>query len=363
MRCFLLKVLVAAHEVANALTRWHDFIKLGNIAKSEQLKEEVEHLLTDMEKNQDVLLYYSLIDYRHSLLYNNTNEAEEKLQNIDPEHEMNDLLLYYYYYFKGMHQYKLQNYQEALSYYNQAELSLENLSDEIEKSEFYYKVASAYYHMRQFLLAIDYIFKAISIYQNYPLYKSRIADCHNVLGLCYLGRKEYEKAEKHFKESFEVAKEIGDKDLQVFLMYNLGYLYSEQNHSDLAIQFLSEAASKKFRLHKVCYLLAKEFLKIGDRKLAYLHISKGKEICQEINNEEYFHHLKVLELLDSPPQHLLKRATIQMNKVLDYFQEEGLHGFVHDYAIEFGNLLYKYQYYENASHFYNRGVNCQTSKS
>lgn len=353
-----MKVLVAAHEVANTLTRWYDSIKERNLVESEQLKEEVEQQITDMEKNQDVLLYYSLIDYRHSLHYKSLNEQEEKLHNIDPQfEEMNDLLLYYYYYFKGMHQYKLQNYQAALSLYNKAEKSLENLQDEVERAEFYYKVSSAYYHMRQFLLAIDHISKAITIYKKYPLYKSRIADCHNVLGLCYLGLKDYSNAENHFKQSYDVAKEIGDKDLQVYLMYNLGFLYSEQNQSEKAIKFLSEVAYKKFRLHKVCFLLAKEFLKMGDRKLAYLNITKGKEICQEIKNEEYFHHLKVIELLDSPPDLLLKRTKKEMIKVLDYFTEQGLHGFSSDYAIEFAHLLYHNGYYEDASHFYNKGFN------
>ncbi|GAA0324452.1 tetratricopeptide repeat protein [Bacillus carboniphilus] len=359
-----MKVLVAAHEVANTLTLWYESIKNGDITRSEQLKEEVEYLLTDMEKNQDVLLYYSLIDYRHSLLYSNFEDTDEKLQTLDPQfEEMNELLLYYYYYFKGMHQYKLRNYQEALTLYSNAEKSLDNLPDEIERAEFYYKVASVYYHMRQFLLTNDYIFKAISIYQKYPLYKSRIADCHNVLGLSYLGLEKYNLAEEHFKNSYEVAKEIGDKDLQVYLMYNLGFLYSEKNDSNTAIKYLTEVAYKKFRLHKVCFLLAKEFFKIGDKKLAYLNIVKGKQVCQDIRNEEYFHHLKVLELLDAPANSLVTRTKDEMNKVLDFFSSNGFSGYTYDYSLEYAQLLYKNQYFEEASHFFNKAFLAKQSKS
>ena len=61
-------------------------------------------------------------------------------------------------------------YIEAISYYKHAEHQLILVTDEIEKAEFYYKIAEVYYHMKQTYFSMHYAKKARDIYKKHQLY-------------------------------------------------------------------------------------------------------------------------------------------------------------------------------------------------
>ncbi|MFE7319239.1 hypothetical protein ACFU7T_40065, partial [Streptomyces sp. NPDC057555] len=59
---------IAYEKVANMLNQWYSSIKQHNISAADAKKEEIQPLLDSMDENQDVLLYYNLLDARYLLL-------------------------------------------------------------------------------------------------------------------------------------------------------------------------------------------------------------------------------------------------------------------------------------------------------
>ena len=77
----------------------------------------------------------------------------------------------------------------------------------------------------------------------------------------------------------------------------MGWLYSDQSMSTLAIRHLSEVTENPTHF-KAIFLQAKEHYKLGEQSTASQLIDKGLQICREIHNEEYTHHFSILKKLN-----------------------------------------------------------------
>ncbi|WP_225649687.1 response regulator aspartate phosphatase [Bacillus amyloliquefaciens] len=59
---------VEFEKVARNLNDWYRVIKQNNIPKATAMREKIVKTLPDMEENQNVLLYFNLIDSRFKLM-------------------------------------------------------------------------------------------------------------------------------------------------------------------------------------------------------------------------------------------------------------------------------------------------------
>ncbi|MDE1376424.1 hypothetical protein [Bacillus licheniformis] len=59
---------IAAEEVANMLNTWYRAIRRSDAEQSIRLFEQIKPLLADMEEDQEVLIYYSLLELRHKIM-------------------------------------------------------------------------------------------------------------------------------------------------------------------------------------------------------------------------------------------------------------------------------------------------------
>ncbi|MFC9414094.1 tetratricopeptide repeat protein, partial [Bacillus velezensis] len=105
-----------------------------------------------MEENQDVLLYFSLLEFRHKLMlaymYPNAIKDIEKnygeLKEYEGHGNLTGMLEYYYYFFMGMFYFRQKELTFSLNYYRQAERYLDSIESgdiEVEKAEFYFKLS------------------------------------------------------------------------------------------------------------------------------------------------------------------------------------------------------------------------------
>ncbi|MDU0811822.1 hypothetical protein [Bacillus siamensis] len=64
--------------VATKMNHWYNMIKMDWESRANRMKEEVEKELQHMEENQDVLVYYSLLEFRHEMMiaYKTPNAAK-----------------------------------------------------------------------------------------------------------------------------------------------------------------------------------------------------------------------------------------------------------------------------------------------
>ncbi|MEH7234448.1 tetratricopeptide repeat protein, partial [Bacillus safensis] len=141
--------------VSTRLNFWYTAIKNNLINEAKEIKSEVEQLIMNMEENQDVLLYYQLLDFRHELMlsYMNAkglkevNETYEQLRQN--EGNLTGMLEYYFFFFMGMYEFRRRELTTAISAYRIAEIKLKDIEDEIEHAEFYFKISEVYYYMKQ----------------------------------------------------------------------------------------------------------------------------------------------------------------------------------------------------------------------
>lgn len=76
-----MKQKIPSEYVASKLNDWYNAIRKNQIAASESLKAEILNDFQDMEENQDVLLYYSLLEFRHKLMLSYLKP--QKTENIE----------------------------------------------------------------------------------------------------------------------------------------------------------------------------------------------------------------------------------------------------------------------------------------
>lgn len=177
--------VVSSAYITNLLNMWYQEIRSQHVDKASEYKQEIEDKLAYMEENQNVLLYYSLLDFRHSIWVASLVNANSSVQNIEKEESgMDQFLTYYYHLFKGIFATNNGNYSEARTHYQQAESLLEFVPDDAEKAEFYYRVGTFYYHIYQPLESIRYFTKARYFYLENFGYERNIASCDNIIGLC-----------------------------------------------------------------------------------------------------------------------------------------------------------------------------------
>ena len=113
------------------------------IIKATELKKEIDEKIEQIKhaeekENQNLLLYYSLLDLKYRMLTDRVSIRKDSFEAIDTIDESTDTLTAYYYHsFKAEHALMFSNYNEARRQYEEAESLLEHISDELEHAEFY----------------------------------------------------------------------------------------------------------------------------------------------------------------------------------------------------------------------------------
>nr|MDH3176861.1 hypothetical protein [Bacillus pumilus] len=104
---------IPSSEVGVKINQWYTHICKFEVEQANDMKRLVEEEIHEMEEDQDLLLYYSLMDFRHQLMLQHltpVHAASETLQAVsfpkemeDGEDEMTGLLGYYFHFFHGMY--------------------------------------------------------------------------------------------------------------------------------------------------------------------------------------------------------------------------------------------------------------------
>lgn len=100
---------ISSPHVGIKINEWNRHIQKFNVTDAEMLKAEIERDIDIMEEDQDLLIYYQLISFRHKLMIDYVIPSEgiqmelsEYLKRIEGgNRKMEKLVEYYYYFFKG----------------------------------------------------------------------------------------------------------------------------------------------------------------------------------------------------------------------------------------------------------------------
>ncbi|MBY6036798.1 tetratricopeptide repeat protein [Fictibacillus nanhaiensis] len=356
--------VTSTEQMIQLLNNWYHEILSQNVVHARKFKVEIDEKIATMEvdPSQTLFIYYSLLCFRYQILINQLWEARYTLNKIDFEKtgQTDDFLSYYYNFFKAIYATTIGRYKEAKMHYRLAENLLKQFPDDIEKAEFNYKVATFYYHIRQPLHAVNHALKAKEFFENKKGYEIKIAGCENIVGLASTSLKQYREAEENFLSALTILNNYGlhIEQFDLMIRYNLGLLYAEQNLSEKAITHLKNAFEDEGSDYKTTFLIAREYLKLGDRDVADEWISRGSKIAGELQNEEYEHHFAILRVFNhlSHPEQL--EETIEA--AITFFDSQHLWGYIQDYAEKVASEFYKVQHHEKASKYFHLALEAKS---
>ncbi len=125
--------LIPSSAVGQKINEWYRYIRTFSVPDAEILKAEIKQELDRMEPDSNLVLYYSLMEFRHQLMLDYLEPLEklkiedqptlsEILDNIDNSQAgLKGLLDYYVNFFKGMFEFDKREFISAITYYKQAE--------------------------------------------------------------------------------------------------------------------------------------------------------------------------------------------------------------------------------------------------
>ncbi|MGX4764757.1 response regulator aspartate phosphatase [Bacillus mojavensis] len=357
---FLMKGKIPYDLVTKKLNAWYTAIKNDHVEQAENIKQEVEIELKNMEENQDALLYYQLLEFRHEIMLSymeskridNLTSTYETIKEIEEEGQLTGMLEYYFYFFKGMYEFRRKELTTAISAYRVAESKLSEVEDEIEKAEFFFKVSYVYYYMKQTYFSMNYANRALSIFKDYDEYAVQTIRCQFIVAGNYIDSLEFEKALHVFFNSLHIAESINSDHLIGMSHINIGICFDELKqyedaaaHLEISLEFL-EKTNNSF-LSKALFILTHVKAKQHDINSALSFFKKGQFFSRINNDHEYTAKFKILEGLyfSNGEYHLIKDALAYLESRKMYADVENYAIEVGDYFYEHGNLLLSNEYY------------------
>ncbi|WP_163117813.1 response regulator aspartate phosphatase RapI [Bacillus subtilis] len=357
---FLDKDKIPYDIVTKKLNDWYTSIKNDQVEQAEIIKAEVERELLNMEKNQDALLYYQLLEFRHEIMLSymkfkeieDLHNAYETIKEIEEQGQLTGMLEYYFYFFKGMYEFRRKELTTAISAYRIAESKLSEVEDEIEKAEFFFKVSYVYYYMKQTYFSMNYANRALKIFREYEEYAVQTVRCQFIVAGNLIDSLEYERALGQFLNSLEIAKESKIDHLIAMSHMNIGICYDElkeykkaSQHLILALEFFEK--SKHSFLTKTLFTLTYVEAKQQNYDVALTYFRKGRLIADKSDDKEYSAKFKILEGLffSDGENQLIKNAFSYLTSRKMFADVENFSIEVADYFHEQGNLMLSNEYY------------------
>ncbi|MDR5047889.1 tetratricopeptide repeat protein [Bacillus thuringiensis] len=338
-------------EITKLLNEWYIEIRSRRIGNALRLKEIIDSKIHNIEEDQNLLLYYSLLDFRYQFVIDNLAVSKNSFDKVESfETPTDEFLAYYYHFFKAIHASTIGEYNVAKENYEKAELFLGSIPDELEKAEFQYKVGAFLYDIYQGLLSYKKVTEAREIFAQHAGYEINVAFCDNLIGLACTHLREWELAEEYFTKAMDMFQKIDEEQFILMVRQNLGLMYATQNLSPLSIRYLSEVNQKMPNNYKALFVEAREHLKQGNTSVAKDLIVKGSSICEEINNKEYIHHFKILDALNANfPAEALEIIVLEG---ISYFTEQELFEYIKDYEEQLATAFYKEDNHIKASRYF-----------
>lgn len=333
--------------VTRKLNDWYTAIRNNLDKEATSLKKEVEKFIGRVDKNSDVFFYHQLLEFRHELMLSYLkSKNEEDLKNAYEalkEHQghLKGMLDYYFFFFTGMYEFRRKELVAAISAYRRAEKSLEFVDDEIEHAEFYYKMAEIFYYMKQTYFSLDYVKRAIRIYNKYDNYIDRVLRCQYVVAGNLIDSLDYKGALEMFEETLKIAKKTGRQLLIATSKLNIGICYNLIGEYEKSYKSLIEANEffKKENhacVEKTLFNLAHVQAKRGEKESAKSYYEKGYAVALERKNSEYIVKLDLLKAV-----YLKEGCYNLIDESFSFFRERKMYGDIEEFGFEVAEVFQK----------------------
>ncbi|MFE9945920.1 tetratricopeptide repeat protein [Bacillus velezensis] len=299
------KTKIEFEKVAYSLNEWYRTIKQNNILKATAMREKIVKTFPNMEENQTVLLYFNLIDSRFKLMTENYRESGQLLSKVDYEtleKSTDDMIQYYFYLFNGMYHFYEKDFIEAINFYRIAESKLNKVPDEIERAEFHYQTAIAYYEIRQTFFSLNHAEKALQSFKAHENYTNRVIKCTMLFAMNKVDLQQWEEALSLYKHAIHIAVQTNDGHSEGLGHFNLGVCYERQERLEEAKESFLKALAIPAHCESVysirsMYMLSRVFYKLGSIESAREWRTKALAYADKVNEEVYIAKLNFIYFL------------------------------------------------------------------
>jgi response regulator aspartate phosphatase A (stage 0 sporulation protein L) len=86
-----MKQTIPSSFVGLKINEWYTHIRQFHVADAERVKLEVEREIEDMEEDQDLLLYYSLMEFRHRVMLDYIKPLEGDASQLEFSELLEDI--------------------------------------------------------------------------------------------------------------------------------------------------------------------------------------------------------------------------------------------------------------------------------
>ncbi|MDM5301345.1 response regulator aspartate phosphatase RapA [Bacillus sp. SW14] len=364
-----MKQTIPSSYVGLKINEWYTHIRQFHVAEAERVKLEVEREIEDMEEDQDLLLYYSLMDFRHRVMLDyikpfgeDTSQLEfsELLEDIEGnQYKLTGLLDYYFNFFRGMYEFKQKMFVSAMMYYKRAEKNLALVSDDIEKAEFAFKMAEIFYNLKQTYVSMSYAVQALETYQMYETYTVRRIQCEFVIAGNYDDMQYPERALPHLELALDLAKKEGNPRLISSALYNLGNCYEKMGELQKAAEYFEKSVSicksEKFdNLPHSIYSLTQVLYKQKNEAEAQKKYREGLEIARQYSDELFVELFQFLHALYGKNVN-----TESVSHTFQFLEEHMLYPYIEELAHDAAQFYIENGQPEKALSFYEKMVHAQ----
>ncbi|BEV38132.1 response regulator aspartate phosphatase RapA [Bacillus stercoris] len=364
-----MKQTIPSSYVGLKINEWYTHIRQFHVAEAERVKLEVEREIEDMEEDQDLLLYYSLMEFRHRVMLDyikpfgeDTSQLEfsELLEDIEGnQYKLTGLLEYYFNFFRGMYEFKQKMFVSAMMYYKRAEKNLALVSDDIEKAEFAFKMAEIFYNLKQTYVSMSYAVQALETYQMYETYTVRRIQCEFVIAGNYDDMQYPERALPHLELALDLAKKEGNPRLISSALYNLGNCYEKMGELQKAAEYFEKSVSicksEKFdNLPHSIYSLTQVLYKQKNDAEAKQKYREGLEIARQYNDELFVELFQFLHALYGK-----NIDTESVSHTFQFLEEHMLYPYIEELAHDAAQFYIENGQPEKALSFYEKMVHAQ----
>ncbi|MED4811176.1 tetratricopeptide repeat protein [Bacillus atrophaeus] len=357
--------IISSSAVGEKINEWYMYIRKFSIPDAEYLRREVKEELDQMEEDQDLLLYYSLMEFRHNLMLEYL-EPLEKLR-IEEQPRLSDLLIeidkkqsrltglldYYFNFFRGMYELDRREYLLAIQFFKKAEHKLTFVKDPIEKAEFFFKMSESYYYMKQTYFSMDYARQAYEIYNEHTTYNIRLLQCHSLFATNFLDLKQYNEAISHFKKAFSMAQAEQQPQLMGRTLYNIALCKQSQKEYESAIEYIERAilvfenAGIIPSLPQSYFLITDIYYKQGKINKAREYHSKGVRYSKKVGDSIYLMEFEFLESL-----YLLGPDEETIKKCFVFLESKMMYADLEDFALDVAKYYYERENFKKASSYF-----------
>ncbi|MGF7491691.1 Rap family tetratricopeptide repeat protein [Bacillus velezensis] len=364
--------VLPSSQVGVKINEWYKMIRQFSVPDAEILKAEVEQEIEEMEEDQDLLVFYSLMCFRHQLMldslepedrYRDRPTVDELLEKIEkPQKRLTGLLKYYSLFFRGMYEFDHKEYVEAIGYYRKAERELNAVLDEMEQAEFHYKIADAYYQIDQHFVSLNHLKKAKQLFEKNQLYKVKVIGCNMMVGANMYDMYRLTEAESYYREALSIARGLDEEKVKRIIgviFHNLGLVYLRGENLIAAEENFKKAIDVKEHIDTVygvrsLYMMANVLYQCDKAKEARFFYETALNRARTSNEEEYLAKLKIINsLYEEYNETAVKQS-------LGYLEEKRLWSDFAELTEQLGDFHFEKRNYAEGRNFLKKTIHAQT---